>query len=144
MIMPAAQESFQSRRWQFIRRRVIQRLVAIVVGILLLLVPAFLFEEAESAFIYFSIQIAIYSLAGVILGFTWPDMGWRSGVWLYTIWPFFVLGIFALSDRPPVIRWKEELISLIAILLILPAASAGGWFGAALRTRISRNRTLEP
>jgi len=89
------------------------------------------------AWFVFAIHIFGYTLAGVVLGFIWPDAGWRLGPYVSAIWAVVLILVFLISDPPRVMHWKEELLSLLAILMVLPGACFGGWIGATLRGRVS-------
>lgn len=135
----ASEDSSEAARWRRIRRKVIQRAIAVIVGIVLWFLLAFLSPEfiVRSEWRWFAVHIVGYTFATFILAFIWPDGGWRLGPYLSAIWAVMLILIFVISDPPRVIHWKEELLTLLAILMVLPGACLGGWAGAALRRRFS-------
>ena len=108
-------------------------------GVVLLLTLAFLTESQPpmSLVILFTLDIGTNTGAGVLLGFIWPNSGWRLGLYLFSIWPLFLLASVLFSDPPPVIHWREELLALLGYLMILPGACLGAWIGSTLRRRFS-------
>jgi hypothetical protein len=129
----------EATRWRRIRRKVIQRVIAVAVGMVLWILLAFL----PLAFLvkvewhWFAAHIVSYTLGGVILGFLWPDGGWRLGPYLFASWAAMLVFIFVITDPPSVIDWKGELLRLFGLLMILPGACLGGWIGSILRRRFS-------
>ncbi len=118
------------------------RIFAVVTGVALFLLLAFATESqpGRSLLMLFAFYIGTYSLAGIAIGFIWPNSGWRLGLYLFAVWPPVILLNFLFSDPPPVIHWKEELVGLFAYLLILPGATFGAWVGSIIRRRHTSNR----
>ena len=133
----AGENISEAARWRLIRRQVIERVIAVTTGIALLFFVAFLPLQsfANAVSLWFAADIVIYVIAGVVLGFIWPNSGWRLGPYLFAIWPVFIILNVLISDRPPVIHWKEELLGLFGLLMILPGACLGAWVGSMLRRR---------
>ena len=98
-------------------------------------VPPLWFGDSELKL--FSSDVLAYMVAGLVLGFIWPNMSWRLGLWLFSVWPPIILLMFLFSDPPPIIPWKKELLSLLGYLMILPGACLGAWIGSILRRRFS-------
>jgi hypothetical protein len=115
------------------------RICAVVAGIGLLLFVAFLSDSWSNAssFLLFTFFVATYSVGGVILGFIWPNSGWRLGLYLFSIWPLFLVASVLFSDPPAVVNWGGQLLALLGYLLILPGAVIGAWLGSRIRGRIS-------
>jgi hypothetical protein len=115
------------------------RILAVIVGIALLLFVAFVSDlwSKTSSLILFTFFVATYSVAGMVLGFIWPNSGWRLGAYLFSIVPLFVLASILFSDPPPVIHWKEEFLGLFGWVLILPGALLGTWAGSLIRRSVS-------
>jgi len=120
------------------------RIIAAVAGVALLLSLAFATESQPpmSLWILFSIYIGSFTIAGILLGFIWPNSGWRLGACLFSIVPLFVLASILFSDPPPVIHWKEELLGLFGWVLILPGAMLGAWAGSLIRRSVSGDKSV--
>lgn len=110
--------------------------VAVLLGIALFftlpLVVGFILGDDTPLFL--PLLITSYGVSGLILGFTWPDMSWRLGLWLYLIWPAMLLFMFFLSAEQPS-DWKRESRDLFGFFLILIAACLGARLGAFIRQR---------
>ena len=133
------QNTSEAARWRLIRRKVIQRFSAVTIGIGLFFFVAFLPAQlfGNAVWLWVAADIVSYTIGGVVLGFIWPDMSWRLGIWLFAVWPLIILLAFLISDPPRVINWKEELLSLLGYLMILPGACLGAWIGSLLRLRFT-------
>jgi hypothetical protein len=120
------------------------RILAAIAGVALLFFVAFVAElrPGTPLLILFIFFIGTYSIAGILLGFIWPDSGWRLGGYLFAIWPLFLLVAFLFSDPPPVIHWKQELTGLFAYLVILPGAAFGAWAGSRIRRYVSGDKSV--
>jgi hypothetical protein len=92
--------------------------------------------------ILFPIFIGAFTIAGIPLGFIWPNSGRRLGAYLFSIVPLFILGSVLFSDPPRVIHWKEELLALFGWVLILPGATFGAWAGSLIRRSISGHESV--
>lgn len=124
-----------------------------IVGMGLWFLLAFALEDrlANRSFligflIFFACYIASYSFAGLLLGLVWPNSGWRLGLYLMAVWPPIIVAWFVLTDPPPVINWREEILYtilyLLGILLNLGGAMGGAWAGSLIRRRISGDRSV--
>ena len=113
------------------------RILAVIVGIALLLFVAFVSDlwSKTSSLILFTFFVATYSVAGMVLGFIWPNSGWRLGLYLFSIWPLFLLASVLFSDPPAVVNWRGQLLALFGYVLILPGAALGAWVGSIIRRR---------
>ena len=118
------------------------RIFAVAAGIALFFFVGLVSDawSKASSLVLFTFFVGTYSLAGIAIGFIWPNSGWRLGLFLFAVWPPFILLNFLFSDPPPVIHWKEELVGLFAYLLILPGATFGAWVGSIIRRRHTSNR----
>jgi len=82
--------------------------------------------------------ITAYGISGVGLGFFWPNIGWRLGLYLFAIWPPVLLfSVFLAGEVPWNIR--AELRSLFGYCLILIAACIGGWVGSVIGRQVKNN-----
>ncbi len=117
-----------------IRARILAVLVGVALFLFVAFVPPLWFEDSE--LLLFLFYIATYSLAGFVMGFIWPNNGWRLGLYLFAIWPPMLLFAAFLSGEQP---WhvKAELMSLLGYLLILVGACVGAWLGAYIARRAS-------
>jgi hypothetical protein len=110
------------------------------VGVALFFIEAALpssWFEHSSVFL-FSCDIAVYALAGLILGFIWPNVGWGLGLCLFAVWPPVLLFAVFLAGEVP---WnvRAELGSLFGYCLILIAACIGGWVGSVIGRHVKNN-----
>jgi len=120
------------------------RIIAIVAGVALLLSLAFATESRPgmSQLLLSAIYVVSYTVLGTLLGFIWPNSGWRLGSYVCSILPLFLLASVLFSDPPAVIHWREELLGLLEFVLILPGAVLGAWLGSKIRRYISNGKSL--
>ena len=114
------------------------RIFAVVVGVGLLLLGAVVPPRwfGDSSLWLFSFDVSIYGVAGLVLGFIWPNSGWRLGFYLVAIWPPMLLfATFLAWEQPLTVR--AILMSLLGYLLILVGACVGAWLGAFIARRAS-------
>ncbi|HEY9283012.1 MAG TPA: hypothetical protein VIP46_06125 [Pyrinomonadaceae bacterium] len=83
---------------------------------------------------------AAYAAVAAILGFIWPEPGWRLGAWLFAAWPLLLVLAALFSDGPLVgpAGWKGLLQDLAAYSLMLVAACLGAEIGAIIKRRQGR------
>lgn len=119
------------------------RIVAVLLGIILFFALPFVSDSllGENTWRYLVLAIASYGVSGVVLGFIWPNISWRLGLWLFAIWPPMLLLMFFFSDPPPVVHWKQEILGFLGVLLILPGASTGAWLGSLIGRRVRNQRS---
>lgn len=120
---------------------ILARVLAVIAGMVLFFFVGVLVQlgHLTSLLIVFMLQIASYSVVGIALGFGWPNIGWRLGLYLFSILPLIILASVLFSDPPSVVHWREELFVLLGYLMILPGACLGAWIGSILRRRFSRD-----
>ena len=113
----------------------IQRVVAVTVGIVVLfsitLFPATWLAPVLAIFAFYA---TLYAALGALLGFIWPNISWRLGLWLFAIWPPMLL-LMLLLGADAVNDWRREAFSLLGVLLILLAGCLGAWLGGSLSRR---------
>jgi hypothetical protein len=84
--------------------------------------------------LYLPVLSAAYFLIAVVIGYFWPPVGWKTGLWLFLPWPPALLfAEFLSADKPW--DWKGDLLSLAAYASMLVAACLGGWLGAVISKR---------
>lgn len=116
------------------------QILAILVGLTLFFVlatvPASIFGDHSPYLL--TIDIVAYGIAGIVLGFFWPKLGWRLGLYLFAVWPpmllfMLFLGGENLTNGP--VNWKGILSDLIGYLMIGVAACVGAALGSAIKRR---------
>lgn len=118
--------------------KILARILAVIASFVLFLLLAFVFGSRDmSVPTVFTLRIAAYAFAGFLFGLLWPDIGWRFGPYLFTVWLLYILGIFFFTDHPSVIDWKQTISVVFALFLILPAATFGAWLGSIIRQKPS-------
>ena len=116
------------------------RTLAVMVGVALFLVVATLPSRwfGDNLLFLSLFDIAIYGIAGLVLGFIWPTSGWRLGLYVAAIWlPMLIIGGFLSWEQPTSAR--STLLDLLRYLLIVVVACAG----AAVGAMISQSRGVE-
>ena len=68
-----------------IRARILAVLVGVALFLFVAFVPPLWFEDSE--LLLFLSYISTYSIAGFVMGFIWPNSGWRLGLYLFAILP---------------------------------------------------------
>jgi hypothetical protein len=120
------------------RNLFISRALAFFVGaILFFFLPAALSVLlGNDTSLMLPLLITAYGASGVALGFFWPNIGWRLGLYLFAIWPPVLLFSVFLAGEVP---WnlRAELRSLVGYFLILIAACLGGLVGSLIGRRIN-------
>lgn len=119
------------------------KIVAVLLGITLFFalpfISSYIFGPYSSW--YLALAIALQAVSGAALGFVWPHLSWRLGLWLFAIWPPMLLVMLFLG-ADAVTDWRREAFSLLAVLLILLAGCLGGWLGGSSRQGGEKNRPL--
>lgn len=116
------------------------RLKAFIVGVLLMFtVTGALFLMGGDARVFLLAHVAAYGVVGAILGFLWPEGGWRLGLWLVAFWFIMQLLSAPFADPRTFPRdTKEFLENLLANMMVVVAACLGAAIGAAVkRQRVS-------
>jgi hypothetical protein len=116
------------------------RIVAVLLGITLFFALPFVSDSllGENTWWYLVLS---YGASGVVLGFIWPNMSWRLGLWLFAIWPPMLVLMLFFSDPQPVVHWKREILGFLGFFLILPGASTGAWLGSLIARRVKKQRS---
>ena len=88
--------------------------------------------------LYLPLLVAPYGMSGAFLGFLWPDVGWRLGLWLSAIWPPMLLFMLFLGGDALMkehVDLKGTVRDLLGYLMIMIAACLGAEVGAIIRRR---------
>jgi hypothetical protein len=108
--------------------------IAIILGLVLIVVTTLLFGWVPGPYsrLYLPLMIASYGISGAILGFLWPERGWRLGLWLAMFWVLLLLIAAVFSDPVP---WNPRLVikDLMEHGLIVIAGPVGAAIGAILK-----------
>lgn len=86
----------------------------------------------EESWLFVPLMVVSYGIVGSVLGYRWPEGGWRLGLWLFAFWLLLIPLSFIFSDPIPLNFWRE-LQNLIWHALIGIAACFGAGLGALLR-----------
>ncbi len=87
-----------------------------------------------------------HAIAAGVLGYIWPHIGWRIGLWMFLVWPLFLLVGFLLTAdylTSGHANWKDIFVVLLFCFSILPVGCIGGWLGAAIKGRLGGG-TISP
>jgi hypothetical protein len=119
------------------------RIAAVLVGVALLVfgasVPGLWF--GDNVLLLFLSDITIYSIAGWILGFVWPNGGWHLGLYLAAVWPPVLLfGAFLAWEQPTIKR--ATWINIVGYLLIVFGACTGSALGALIARKARKSPHL--
>ena len=109
------------------------RICAVLVGIALLFFEAAVPSQwfGNNLLLLFVADITIYSIAGLVLGFIWPNSGWRLGFYLAAVWPLMLLfGVFLAWEQR--VTERATWLNLLGYLLVFMGACAGAGLGALL------------
>ena len=120
------------------------RILAVLVGVALLVLGATLPGRwfGDALLWFFLFDFTVYGVAGLVLGFVWPNSGWRLGLYLFAVWPAVLLfGLFLAWEQPANVR--ATLMNLLGYLLILVGACAGAGLGALIARRSSNKTSAE-
>ena len=85
--------------------------------------------------LYLPLLVAPYALSGAVLGYLWPHMSWRLGLWLLAVWPPMLLfAVFLSADVPWSVKGAlKDLHDLLGYSMILIAACLGAEVGAIIK-----------
>ncbi len=87
----------------------------------------------------FLFDFTLYSVAGLVIGFVWPNNSWRLGFYLSAVWPpVLLVGAFLAWEQPATVR--ATLMNLLGYLLIIVGACVGAGLGTLIARRAS-NKT---
>jgi peptidoglycan/LPS O-acetylase OafA/YrhL len=115
------------------------RLIVFVVGVVLSLTVILLFEflSGSDSPLMLPSLIASYFIAGGILGFVFPEKGWRSGSWLAFFFVILIIGgaLFTAGQIPW--KWSIELKGILEDAAIVAAAFFGAALGALGKRRLT-------
>ena len=89
------------------------------------------------------IFVASYGIVGGVLGFLFPEKGWRSGFWLVVFFLLLLLGSGLLVGSPIPWDWQKEIRNLIENAMIISAAFMGAAIGSLIRRRLGANSSTE-
>jgi hypothetical protein len=109
--------------------KVVASAVGVGVAFTVPIVAGFFFGETLIPFYW---VVVIQGISGIVLSFVWPHMSWRTGLWLFAIWPLILLFAVVLGGLP---NRKADLFDALTYLWILLAGCIGGWLGALISTR---------
>lgn len=117
-----------------------ESVVAVGVGaVVALTVPIIAGLFFGESLIPFYCVVVSQGICGFILGFFWPHLSWRTGVWMFAIWPPILLFAVILAGPP---SGKEDLYEALTYLWILFSGCVGGWCGALI-TRHKKNSPIK-
>ncbi|HBB88294.1 MAG TPA: hypothetical protein DC047_11820 [Blastocatellia bacterium] len=116
------------------------RVTALLAGVALALAVIFLFEFlfGRDSQLMIPVLISTYGIVGAILGFRFPDKGWRLGIWLVAFWlVLFVGNAFFVGAAVP---WQlsRENKSLLEHAMIIVSAFAGVWLGSLVKRNLTK------
>lgn len=121
-------------------RSTIPKVLALFVGIALFFVIPITIGSLLGDYtpLYLPLLVAAYGVSGVVLGFLWPEVGWRLGLWLFAVWPPMLLfalflGGEALMEGP--VDMNGMLRDLLGYLMAMVAACLGAELGGIIRRR---------
>src|SRR5437588_11728000 len=84
------------------------------------------------------VPAASYSIIGAVLGFLYPERGWRTGFWLVLFF-LILLPLNALFvESPPPCVWQREAKGLLEDAVIVSLAFIGAATGSFVRQRMTR------
>jgi len=121
------------------------RVLAVLVGLALLILGATVPDRwfGDALLWLFLFDFTVYGVAGFVLGFVWPNSGWRLGFYLSAVWPpILLIGAFLAWEQPSTVR--ATLMNLLGYLLILVGACVGAGFGTLIARRASNKTTRTP
>lgn len=113
-------------------------ILAVLVGVALLVLGATVPDRwfGDALVWLFLFDFTLYSVAGLVLGFVWPNSSWRLGFYLFAVWPpVLLVGAFLAWEQPATVR--PTLMNLLGYLLILVGACVGAGLGALIARRAS-------
>jgi hypothetical protein len=116
--------------------------IAILLGIALFFILPLALEPGltQPARVFLPVFIGCYFIAALGLALLWPQVSWRIGLWLFLLWPAFLLfAVFLSADQRW--NWRGDLLSLAAYASMFFAACFGGWLGAFISKR--RRKALD-
>lgn len=110
--------------------------IAILGGLVLALVMLFVVELLQRHDYQLRLPIVVmsYGIVAAILGFSFPEKGWRLGMWLVLFWLLLVLGSTVFSPSIPV-NLRRDLANMIDHIMIVIAACGGAAIGSLIARR---------
>ncbi|HJQ34402.1 MAG TPA: hypothetical protein VJ866_19635 [Pyrinomonadaceae bacterium] len=117
------------------------RLKVFLTGLLLIFaVTGSLFLFGGDARTLLLAHVAAYGVVGVAVGFLWPKVGWRLGLWLVAPWFIMQIVTIPLADRGALPGDAKGLLGELAKNLLLVVAAC---FGAEVGAIIKRRRLAD-
>ena len=92
----------------------------------------------EASLYPFLLLMLSHVVAATVLGYMWPHIGWRIGLWMFVPWPVLLLVGFGLITGyffSGNVAWKDVSVVLVFVFSILLIGCGGGWLGAVLAKR---------
>lgn len=131
----------RDRRMWVRKQGLVWRVTAFLTGVGLLLVVLSLFEFllGTGSPLMLPVLVGSYASVGAILGYYFPEKGWRSGFWLIAFFLLLLVGnsLFVGSEIPW--DWRKEIKNLIGDVAIVAAAFVGAALGSFLNRRLNAN-----
>jgi hypothetical protein len=126
----------------FMRRgKATWRITALLIGVVLPLAVLFPLQAlmgTDSRWLM-PVFVAGYGLAGGIMGFLYPERGWRSGFWLIAFSLILFVGSGVFVGSAPPWDWRKEVKNLTEDALIFGAAFVGAALVAFVRRHLMTN-----
>jgi hypothetical protein len=83
----------------------------------------------------FLFLVLSHAITAGVLGYIWPHIGWRIGLWMFLVWPVILIVGFSLTADYIVSaqeKWKDILVALLFCFAMMPVGCSGGWIGALI------------
>jgi hypothetical protein len=122
---------------------VARRIIAVFLGFaLVFFITTLGWYFPETSLYPFLLLMLSHVVAATVLGYMWPHIGWRIGLWMFVPWPLFVLVLFLLTGDyllSPRANGKDILVVLLFCFSMLPLGCIGGWLGALMAGRYKKD-----
>ncbi len=117
------------------------RVVAVSVGACIALtVPVIAGLFLGETLLSFYCVVVVQGLGAFLLSFSWPNLSWRVGLWMFSVWILILLFAVILGGPP---TKMVDLYDAATYLWILFSGCVGGWLGAIIGRRLRKKSKIK-
>jgi hypothetical protein len=126
-----------------------RRIIAVFLGFGLFSIVtlfAWVFFGSSPSYPFLLLMLS-HAITAAVLGYSWPQMAWRVGLWMFLPWPLFLLVGFFLTGEYLITREanrKDVFVVLLFCFSMLPVGCIGGWLGGIAKRQFGNKTPVSP